>query len=208
MSEKTKAQLLAEELFYKKKSAFETMSEEDKAAAYKYADEYSEYLYNSKTEREAVAASIEILKKAGYVEYTLGDALEVGGKYYLNNREKALFAFRVGTDNIDNGVRICAAHIDSPRLDLKPNPLYEDNGFGYLKTHYYGGIRKYQWPTIPLALHGVLHHSVYRPQDGFRRYCACQESRLRGSVVRHRGYREFGYKARYFVLPRSAYGSG
>ena len=156
MSEKTKAQLLAEELFYKKKSAFETMSEEEQKNAFEYADAYADYLYNSKTEREAVASTIAILKGNGYSEYKLGDSIEVGGKYYLNNREKALFAFTVGTDDINNGVRICAAHIDSPRLDLKPSPLYEDGGFGYLKTHYYGGIRKYQWPTLPLALHGVV----------------------------------------------------
>lgn len=156
MSEKTKAQLLAEELFYKKKSAFETMSEEEQKKAFEYAEEYADYLYHSKTEREAVATSVAILKDKGYVEYKLGDAIEVGGKYYLNNREKALFAFTVGTEDINNGVRICAAHIDSPRLDLKPNPLFENEGFGYLKTHYYGGIRKYQWPTLPLALHGVV----------------------------------------------------
>ena len=156
MSEKTKAQLLAEELLYKKKSAFETMSEDEKAKAFKYADEYAEYLNNSKTERAAVTTSIAILKDKGYTEYKLGDNVDVGGKYYLNNREKSLFAFTVGTDDINNGVRICAAHIDSPRLDLKPCPLFEDNGFGYLKTHYYGGIRKYQWPTLPLALHGVV----------------------------------------------------
>ncbi len=156
MSEKTQAQLLAESLLYKKKTAFETMNEEEMAKAFKYADEYADYLYHAKTEREAVATSIAILKDKGYTEYKLGDNVEVGGKYYLNNREKALFAFTVGTDDINNGVRICAAHIDSPRLDLKPNPLFEDNGFGYLKTHYYGGIRKYQWPTLPLALHGVV----------------------------------------------------
>ncbi|MBE6714987.1 MAG: aminopeptidase [Ruminococcaceae bacterium] len=156
MSEKTKAQLLAEELLYKKQSAFETMNEEEMANAYKYADEYAEYLYNSKTEREAVATSIKFLEEKGYIEYKLGDNVVVGGKYYLNNRDKALFAFSVGTENINEGVRICAAHIDSPRLDMKPHPLFENDGFGYLKTHYYGGIRKYQWPTLPLALHGVV----------------------------------------------------
>ncbi|MBS5726186.1 MAG: aminopeptidase [Clostridiales bacterium] len=107
-------------------------------------------------EREAVKTSVSMLEKAGYVPYQLGDAVEVGGKYYLNNRGKALFAFRVGSESIDSGVRITAAHIDSPRLDLKQHPLFEEEGMGYLKTHYYGGIRKYHWPTIPLALHGVV----------------------------------------------------
>lgn len=154
--EKTKTELLAEELLYKKQNAFEKMSEDELSASFDYAKEYCEYLYHSKTEREAVITSIERLKKFGYKEYKLGDSVEVGGKYYLNNRGKSLFAFSVGTEPVNEGVRIMASHIDSPRLDLKQHPLYEDGGVGYLKTHYYGGLRKYQWTAIPLALHGVV----------------------------------------------------
>lgn len=156
MSEKTKGQTLKEELFYKKKNAFETRTQEDLAAAKEYAKNYAEWLDKSKTEREAVVASIAMLEKEGYREYKLGDKISVGDKLYLNNRGKGLFAFKVGTESIENGVRICAAHIDSPRIDLKQHPLFENDGVAYFKTHYYGGIRKYQWATLPLALHGVV----------------------------------------------------
>ncbi len=156
MSDKTKGQLLKEELFYKKKSAFELKSAEDLAKAKAYAADYAAWLDESKTEREAVTASIAMLEKAGYREYKLGEALTAGDNVYLNNRGKNLFVIHVGSEPIENGVRICAAHIDAPRIDLKQHPLYENDGFGYFKTHYYGGIRKYQWATIPLALHGVV----------------------------------------------------
>lgn len=156
MSEKTKGQTLKEELFYKKKSAFELKSTDELAKAKEYAAEYAAWLDKSKTERECVKASIELLEKHGYKEYKLGDRIKAGDKLYLNNREKSLFAIKVGTEDIENGVRICAAHIDSPRLDLKQHPLYENDGVAYFKTHYYGGIRKYQWATIPLAIHGIV----------------------------------------------------
>lgn len=156
MAEKTKAEILKEELFYKKQSLFEIKTEEELSAAKDYSRGYCEYLDNSKTEREAVKTTVKYLADKGFVPYELGDKVEVGGKYYLNNRGKNIFAFRVGTEDLANGMRICAAHIDSPRLDLKQHPLFEDGGMAYLKTHYYGGIRKYQWPTIPLALHGVV----------------------------------------------------
>lgn len=156
MSEKTRGQELHDELFYKKKSAFEVKSATELSDAMKYADNYRKYLDNAKTEREAVIAAVAILEKAGYKPYSLGDKISAGDKLYLNNRGKNLFAFRVGSENIENGIRICAAHIDSPRLDLKQHPVFENDGVGYFKTHYYGGIRKYQWTTIPLALHGVV----------------------------------------------------
>ncbi len=156
MSEKTKGQTMKEELFYSKKSAFELKTADELKAAKEYAKGYAEWLDQSKTEREAVCASIALLEKNGYKEYKLGDKLSAGDKVYLNNRGKGLFAVKVGTEDINNGVRICAAHIDSPRLDLKQHPLYENDGFAYFKTHYYGGVRKYQWTAIPLALHGVV----------------------------------------------------
>lgn len=156
MSEKTKGQTLHDELFYKKKSIFELKSADELEKAKKYAGEYAAWLDKSKTEREAVIAAIDMLIAAGYREYHIGDKITAGDKLYLNNRSKSLFAIHVGTEEIENGVRICAAHIDSPRLDLKQHPLFENDGFGYFKTHYYGGIRKYQWATIPLALHGVV----------------------------------------------------
>ena len=154
--EKTRGQRLAEELFYKKKSAFELWSEEERKNAMEYCEGYRKFLDDGKTEREAVVAGIEMLKAAGFKPYAIGDTLCPGDKVYYNNRGKSLYAMVIGTESINEGVRISAAHIDSPRLDLKQHPLYESEGFGYFKTHYYGGIRKYQWATIPLALHGVV----------------------------------------------------
>lgn len=141
-------------LFYKKKSAFELMTPEDEQKIFQYSEKYKDFLDNAKVEREAVIYSEAVLRKAGFTEYKFGDKIERGGNYFYNNRNKAIIAFRIGTDDINEGVKICAAHIDSPRFDMKPVPLYEDTGIGYLKTHYYGGVRKYQWAALPLALHG------------------------------------------------------
>lgn len=156
MADKTKGQTLREELFYVKKNAFEIRTPEELAQAKDYAAGYTAWLDKSKTERECVVASIAMLEANGYREYKLGETVKAGDKIYLNNRGKGLFAIKVGTEDIENGVRIMASHIDSPRIDLKQHPLYENDGFGYFKTHYYGGIRKYQWATIPLAIHGVV----------------------------------------------------
>ena len=145
-----------ETLFYKTKNVYDSASEADKAKFQEYAKGYMNYIDVSKTEREAVKESIRLARENGYVEYNLGDKVVAGGKYYLNNRGKSLYLFKIGTESIENGIRISAAHVDSPRLDLKQNPLYEDNNIAYLKTHYYGGIKKYQWTAIPLALHGVV----------------------------------------------------
>lgn len=147
---------LQDTLFYKKKNFFEQFGEEELKAAFEYAKGYASYLDDSKTEREAVERSIADAEKNGFVPYSLGMKVEVGGKYYYNNRGKNLFVFTIGSESIENGIRISAAHVDSPRIDLKPCPLYEEGGMSFLKTHYYGGIRKYQWVTIPLALHGVV----------------------------------------------------
>ncbi len=153
---KTKGQILHDELFYKKKNAFNEKTKEELAFATDYAKGYVKFLDSSKTEREAVVTSIAMLEKEGYREYNLGDKINAGDKLYLNNRGKSLYVLKVGTEEIEKGVRICAAHIDSPRLDLKQHPLFENDGIAYFKTHYYGGIRKYQWATIPLALHGSV----------------------------------------------------
>lgn len=143
------------EIMYEKRSFFESKPELADAA-YDYAKKYMDYLDNSKTERDAVRYTIELAQKQGFVEYTIGDKLEAGGKYYLNNRGKSIYLFKIGEEDVSRGVKILAAHIDSPRLDLKQRPLFEDGGMAFLKTHYYGGIRKYQWTAIPLALHGIV----------------------------------------------------
>ena len=147
---------LKDTLFYKKKDFFEQFGEAELNAAFEYAKGYASYLDDSKTEREAVARSIADAEKNGFVPYTFGMEIKAGGKYYYNNRDKNLFVFSIGSENIENGIRISAAHVDSPRIDLKPCPLYQEGGMSFFKTHYYGGIRKYQWVTIPLALHGVV----------------------------------------------------
>ena len=147
---------LESKLGYKKTNFYEKSDEAAIKAAYDYAPGYMKYLDDAKTEREAVTVSIAMAEKEGYVPYTFGMELKVGGKYYYNNRGRNLYLFRVGTEPINNGIRIAASHIDNPRIDVKQSPLYEDGGMAFFKTRYYGGIRKYQWVTIPLALHGVV----------------------------------------------------
>lgn len=144
------------ELIYQKKNFYEVFGEAEKKAAHEYAVGYADFLDKAKTEREAVSYAIEKAEKNGFLPYSFGMKLNAGGKYYFNNRGKNIFLFTIGTESLDNGFRISVAHIDSPRLDLKQCPLYEEGGMGFLKTHYYGGIRKYQWLTVPLALHGVI----------------------------------------------------
>lgn len=157
MSEKTIGKKMFEELSYSKKNIFEVASSDKIKVIFDYADGYMNYLDNSKTEREATEASIAILEKAGFTEYKFGDKISVGDKKYLNQHGKSLIAFKVGVNDIEKeGIRLVAAHIDSPRIDLKPVPMYEDAGMAFFKTHYYGGVKKYQWTAIPLALHGVM----------------------------------------------------
>ncbi len=150
------AKELKNELFYTKKNVYQLTDEANVKAAFDYAVGYKNYLDNAKTERESVSKAIEIAEKAGFKPYTLGQALKAGDKLYYNNRGKSLFVFTIGSESIENGIRISAAHVDSPRLDFKPCPVYEDSGMAFFKTHYYGGIKKYQWVTIPLAIHGVV----------------------------------------------------
>lgn len=153
-----KADSLPEEaLAYKKKNIFEELDESQRTEVMKYAEGYAAFLDRAKTEREAVAVASELLTRAGYTPYVWGEPLAAGDKKYYVNRKKSIFAFRIGTEPIQSdGIRILGAHIDSPRLDLKQVPLYEEDGLAYLKTHYYGGIKKFQWLTLPLALHGVV----------------------------------------------------
>ena len=156
MENKENALSLEETLGYKKTNFYEASDEATVKAAYDYAPGYMKFLDDAKTERESVEVALEMAKAQGYEPYTFGMALRVGGKYYYNNRGRNLYLFRVGSEPINNGIRIAAAHVDSPRLDVKQSPLYEDGGMAFFKTRYYGGIRKYQWVTVPLALHGVV----------------------------------------------------
>lgn len=147
----------AEELTYQKKSFYETADEDTMKAIFAYATSYAAFLDKAKTEREAVSEGVKMAEAAGYTPYTFGEKLEAGALRYYNNRGKNLFLIRKGTAPLDkDGIRILAAHIDSPRIDLKQNPLYEDSQMAFFKTHYYGGLRKYQWLAIPLAIHGSV----------------------------------------------------
>ncbi|MBQ8687745.1 MAG: aminopeptidase [Ruminococcus sp.] len=153
---KSAAKVRKEALFARHKHGAYRMSEAEQAAAQVFAGAYTAFLNASKTEREACMCAEEILRANGFVPFVPGMTLKAGDKVYRNNRGKAMLAAVIGTAPITEGVRICAAHIDSPRLDLKQNPLYEDHELALFKTHYYGGIKKYQWGAIPLSLHGVV----------------------------------------------------
>ena len=122
----------------------------------KYCEGYKKFLDNAKTEREAVKTAVALAEEKGFVPFKIGKEYKEGEKVYFNNRGKTVAFAVIGKESCENGVNITAAHIDSPRLDLKPNPLYEDCELALFKTHYYGGIKKYQWTAIPLALHGVF----------------------------------------------------
>ena len=147
---------MKEELFNKKVTGWENISEENKQNIFKFSDEYIYFLNKVKTEREAVCFMKKMLEENSFKDINEIETINPGDKVYYVNRDKNIYAAVIGEEKLEKGLNILGAHIDSPRLDLKPNPLYEDNGFAYLKTHYYGGIKKYQWTTIPLSIHGVI----------------------------------------------------
>ena len=154
---KSKGQARYDELAYEKKNYFETASEEERKEMFGYAEGYKAFLDAAKTEREACAEAVRMAKEHGFTEFRFGDPLAAGDKKYFVNRGKSVVVFRVGTKDLEtDGMRIIASHIDAPRIDVKQNPLYEEAGMCFLKTHYYGGIKKYQWTAIPLALHGAV----------------------------------------------------
>lgn len=152
-------QELEKKLTYKNENAWNCYNEKQREKIDKLAEEYKSFLDQGKTERECVAACIRLLEKNGFVNGALKETLVPGDRIYRNIRNKGLVASVIGTEPVLDGVNILGAHIDSPHIDLKPMPLYEDSGMALLKTHYYGGIKKYQWSTIPLALHGVMYNS-------------------------------------------------
>ena len=157
MSEKTIGQEMLDKLSYKRRNIYEEATPEKIKAIYDYSEGYKKFLDDGKTEREATDAAIALVEAKGFTEYKLGDKISVGDKRYLNHHGRSLIAFKVGEKDIEReGIKILASHVDSPRLDLKQVPMYEDSGMGFLKTHYYGGVKKYQWTAIPLALHGVM----------------------------------------------------
>ena len=145
-----------EALLYQPKHGHDRLTKEDKAAMLAYCEDYKAFLDRSKTERECVVSAVELAEKAGFRELKAGMALKAGDKVYSVNRGKSILLAVIGKKPLSEGANIGAAHTDAPRLDFKPNPLYEDAELAYIKTHHYGGIRKYQWVTVPLELHGKI----------------------------------------------------
>lgn len=157
MSDEKKAwEVRRDALTLEKKNGYDLVEDSAISAMDDYAAGYKRFLDAAKTEREAVDAAIALAEEKGFVPFVRGMELKPGDKVYRSNRGKALMLAVIGEASLAEGVQIGAAHIDSPRLDLKPYPLYEDGEFALMKTHYYGGIRKYQWLSIPLELHGVI----------------------------------------------------
>ena len=157
MSEKTQAEILKEELFYAPDHALYLCDEAEIAQADEFCEGYKKFLDNCKTEREAASYVTALAEKEGYVPFDSKATYKAGDKVYYLNRAKSLILCTFGSESLEKGVKIVASHIDSPRLDLKPNPLYEESELAFFKTHYYGGIKKYQWTAIPLSLHGVIY---------------------------------------------------
>lgn len=147
---------LKKELLSSKKNGYDCLAEADLTAMEEYCKAYMAYLDAGKTERLCAAETVRMAEEKGFRPYVRGMELNCGDKVYVCNRGKGVMLAHIGKKSLSEGAQIAAAHIDSPRLDLKPNPLYEENELAYFKTHYYGGIRKYQWVTIPLELHGVV----------------------------------------------------
>ncbi len=147
---------LKKKLFRNQSTGWEEASEEEKTQINEVSKSYMDFLNKAKTEREFIKRAKELADANGYKDIMTFDTLEPGDKVYFINRKKSMYLAIIGENPIENGLHIIGSHVDSPRLDLKPNPLYEDGGLAYFKTHYYGGIKKYQWTTIPLSMHGVI----------------------------------------------------
>ena len=148
---------LRENLLMAPKNGYARITPEEREEMNAYCRRYMAFMDECKTEREATAWAVREAEKRGYKPFAPGMDVKPGDKIYYNNRDKAIALAVIGTESLAKGVNICAAHVDSPRMDVKPNPLYEDSQIAYFKTHYYGGIKKYQWPTVPLAIHGVVY---------------------------------------------------
>lgn len=150
------AKELKEKLYYQKKNGLLKVENTTLKAMNDYCEGYKSFLDDAKTEREAVKTAVAMAENKGFTAFDRNKTYKAGDRVYFNNRGKTVAFAVIGKEGMEKGVNITAAHIDSPRLDLKPNPLYEEIELALFKTHYYGGIRKYQWPTVPLALHGVF----------------------------------------------------
>lgn len=160
----------AEDLFYDKKAGFDRLTRSDKTAMQTYAEGYKAFLDEGKTERDAVTELVRMAESKGFRAYTRGEAFAAGDRLYRVNRNKGVTLAVIGKKSLKDGVRLTAAHLDAPRVDIRTVPLYEDSGMAYFKTHYYGGIKKYQWTAIPLELRGVV--------------CVCHNGRVKTVNIR------------------------
>lgn len=147
---------LKKKLFNQKENGWDNVDEAKKEKIFELSKKYMDFLNVAKTEREFIKEARKMADANGYRDIIEFETLKPGDKVYFVNRDKSMYLAIIGNESIENGMHIIGSHVDSPRLDLKPNPLYEDTGFAYFKTHYYGGIKKYQWTTIPLSIHGVI----------------------------------------------------
>ncbi|PKL72748.1 aminopeptidase [Candidatus Kuenenbacteria bacterium HGW-Kuenenbacteria-1] len=157
MSKKIDYQKLEKQLKLEKKSCWEVWDDKIKKNAFDFAEGYKNFVSEAKTEREAVEEGIKLAKENGFKNIKEIKSLSVGDKVYAVNRDKSLFLAKIGKKGLEKGMKIIMSHIDSPHLDFKVNPLYEEENLVFAKTHYYGGIKKYQWPTVSLALYGVVY---------------------------------------------------
>ncbi len=156
MSENKKAKELKKKYFYDPENGFDRITAKEKKAAFAMSEDYKDFLTACKMECECVAYAVNAAKKLGYKPYSRGMKLKAGDKIYTVNRDKSVIFAVIGKESLAKGLNISGAHIDSPRIDVRTIPVYEDSGLCMMKTHYYGGIKKYQWTTLPLELRGVI----------------------------------------------------
>ena len=147
---------LKDKLMMNKQNGWNEADENRRGEIYLFCDKYIDFLNKAKTEREAISYAVDEAKKAGFKDLSEYKELKSGDKVYFINREKSMYLAIIGKQKLSEGLNVIGSHVDSPRIDLKPNPLYEADEMALFKTHYYGGIKKYQWTCIPLALHGVI----------------------------------------------------
>lgn len=157
---------LFEMLSYDRKNVYDEITEDEQREMNTICEDYKNFLSAAKTERECVKEAVKLAEKNGFVPISSKSELNAGDKIYMINRNKNIFLAVIGSDSMEDGINIVGAHIDSPRLDLKQNPLYEKTDMAFLKTHYYGGLKKYQWTALPLAIHGVV-----MTKDGAKEIC-------------------------------------
>ena len=152
--EKSKLAELREQIMMAEPKGAKALSQEEIQKADDFCVGYKKFLDSSPVEREAVGYTLKLAKEAGFTEYNENASYNAGDRVYIVNRDKAIALAVIGKNGVKNGARLAIAHVDSPRIDLKPNPLYEDANLAFFKTHYYGGLKKYQWAALPLSLHG------------------------------------------------------